>query len=68
MVRAFSVRYGVRRSSGVSDPEHEPESPGTVILPPSQTHGISARGSGWAGCAGEANYTQPWLTAGEAEE
>lgn len=57
MVRAFSLCYGVKRSRGVSDPEHESESPGTVILPPIQTHGISARRSDGAGCTGESNYT-----------
>ena len=57
MVRAFSRRYGVKRSRGASDPEHESESPGTVILPPRRVHGISARCSDRAGCTGESNYT-----------
>lgn len=57
MVRAFSRRYCVKRRRGTSDPEHESESPGTVILPPIRMHGISARCSDRAGCAGESNYT-----------
>lgn len=41
----------------MSDPEHESQSPGTGILPPIRTHGISARCSERAGCTGESNYT-----------
>lgn len=57
MVRAFPLRYGVKRSRGASDPEHESESPSTVILPPMRTRGISARCWHRAGCTGESDYT-----------